>query len=191
MTLYRSFCSHVARESIKLILIKFPKSLWTNINSLCYESVLVWWWHPGTEYALCGRVNDRPVYVGIVVNRVALGHFFLQVLLISTVSSIQPRQHTHVHLNFSYSLQILLLLKRRDNPPGALASPVIRLQVFLSAASLLHPLIFSSDKESLMISFLVFQRVSFQRIFHPVLYLVFCNYLFEMEPTWCNLSKNS
>jgi len=105
LRVFRSFCSHVARESIKLILFKF-KNYYERI--LIHSVTSLYWFHDGTQepkYALRGRVNCRPVYVGFVVNRVALGHVFLRVLLISIVSSIQPRQHIHAHLNFSYSSQ--------------------------------------------------------------------------------------
>jgi hypothetical protein len=83
-----------------------------NVN-LIYSVMSLYSFDDGTQvpkYALCGRVNCRPVYVGFVVNRVALRRVFLLALLISIASSIQPRQHTHAHLNFSYSLQILLFL---------------------------------------------------------------------------------
>jgi hypothetical protein len=67
----------------------------------------LYWFDDDTQvpkYTLYSRVNCRPVYVRFMVNRVILGHDFLWVLLISIVSSIQPRQHTHAHLNFSYPL---------------------------------------------------------------------------------------
>jgi hypothetical protein len=47
-------------------------------------------------------------------------------------------------------VDILLLLQWRDSPRRALLSSIVRLQISLSPAHLLHPLTFSSSNESLL-----------------------------------------
>jgi hypothetical protein len=45
------------------------------------------------------EIDPRSVHVRCVVNKVAIGHVVLPVLLFSPASTIPPMLHTHLHLH--------------------------------------------------------------------------------------------
>jgi len=53
------------------------------------------------------RFSPRPVHVGFVMDRVALGHVFLQVLQFSLFSIILQMYHTHIYPSTFNTINLL------------------------------------------------------------------------------------